>query len=151
MTRAIASLLGIGILIGGGILLVRLLQPTEPATPPKPTAVLTGAYAPVLVDSAVLQDHELPAGLEPPGVGSDTIYLQIVIQYPGAANVPDPEKHHLDHVRGGGAPTLSPVDIDTWEGEGGAMLALVFRTLNTFESARLVRGTAVILADFRID
>jgi len=151
MTRAIASMIGIGLLIGGGIFLIRLLQPTESPSPPKKEEVLTGAYAPVLVEYAVLQDHELPQGIEPPGVGSDVIYLQLIVQYPGAASVPEVAAHKLDRVQRGGAPALTPVHAEAWDDEGGPKLALVFRTLASFRSGRLMRGETVVLEDFRIE
>jgi hypothetical protein len=152
MGRISATVLGIAILAGGAIFVSRaMLRPaTEEVERREP--VLTGAHDPRLYDCRVLEDTELPEGLEPPSVGEDYLWLRVVVFYPGVAEAPAPQEHVFDKVNGDPAATLRPKHAEGAPGEdGGAFVHLTFRIDREFRFARLARDGKAVLEKVSVE
>ena len=144
--RVIATILGLAILAGGGFLIARMIVPGASEPEHKRESVLTGAYTPRLEEVGILEDADLPRGIEAPGIDSDTLYLFVVVLFPGAPNVPDHGAHKLDRINGVSDKALDPVHTSAEYVEGeGTYLELVYRIDGEFEHAWLVRdGKAIV-------
>ncbi len=151
MRRALITLLGIAILAGAAIFIMRqFLKPAaEKAERKEP--VLTGAYDVRLDSCRVLEDHELPEGLEPPGVGDESLYLLVVALYPGRDNAPPAEQHFLGRVNGEAEGTLRPVHSSSEVAADGQYISLVFRAPPEFESARLMHEDKTLVERVTLD
>jgi hypothetical protein len=137
--RAALTLLGF-VAIGAAVIFVAqrfLGSKGETADPSH--KVLTQAYQPQLVECRLIPDEEIPESLPRPGVDEDVVYIAVVVLYPGVERVPEPLEHRLIGVNGEKV-ALDPADASYDVTEGGAELTLVFRTDNSFQFARLVRG-----------
>jgi hypothetical protein len=139
MGRTILTILGIAAIAVGAVFIAqRFANPAKEQAQAK-EKVLTDAYDPQLVECRPLEDSEVPASLPRPGVDEDLIYIAIVVLYPGVDRVPEPKNHRLIGVNGEDR-YLEPAHIDYAVVEEGAELTLVFRTDNSFQYGRLVRG-----------
>ena len=89
--------------------------------------------------ASALEDEEIPESLPRPAVDEDLVYVAVVVLYPGVDRVPEPLGHRLLGVNGAHA-ALDPADAICTESEEGAYVTLIFRTDNSFQFGRLVRG-----------
>jgi len=112
-------------------------------------AVLGGAYDPRPVECRMLDDGELPEGLEVPGIDDELRYVVVVLFYPHAAAAPSPIEHLLDHINGDAQEVLRPVHVSSEVEDEGIYLTLVYRTTIHFEHARMIRDRKPIVG--RID
>ena len=145
MSRVAATVLGLAILGGGAIFISRALLSPATEEAERRTPVLTGALDPQLHEFRVLEDNELPAGLLPPKVGEDLLYLLVVVLYPGSERVPSPDEHILDRVNNHPDYSLRPAHVESVVDRDGAYLYLTIRTDSSFEFARLVRDGEVVI------
>lgn len=146
MNRSTATVVGITILAGGAIFVGRaMLRPaTEEVERREP--VLTGAMNPRLHECRMLEDTELPEGIEPPQVGEDVLYLRVAVLYPGVAEAPAAKEHVLDKVNGDPAATLAPAHAENAPADGdGAVARLTFRVDSGFRFARVSRDGKAVL------
>jgi len=139
MGRTVLTMLGIAALAVGAVLLAQRFASPAKEQVQQRQKELTHAYEARLVECYQLQDTEIPAGLDRPGVDEDLVYVAIVVLYPGVDRVPQPKDHRLIGVNGQNE-YLEPAHIDYTLTEEGAELTLVFKTDNAFQFGRLVRG-----------
>lgn len=139
MGRTILTILGIAAIAVGAVYIAqRFAAPAKEQAQAK-EKILTDAYEPQVLECYQLQDSDVPAGLPKAGVDEDLIYVAVVVLYPGVDRVPEPKEHRFIGINGRDD-YLEPVHIDYQVTEDGAELTLVFRTVNSFQYGRLVRG-----------
>jgi len=151
MRRAMITLLGIAVLAGAAIFIMRqFLKPAaEKAERDEP--VLTGAYDVRLDACHILEDHELPEGLSAPGVGDESLHLLVVALYPGRDNAPPAEQHFLERINGEAETYLRPVHSSSELTPDGQYISLVFRVLPAFEFARLKHEDKTLIERVTLD
>jgi len=143
--KTVATALGLGVLAFGAIVFGRQMLKPAAEKQERSRTVLTGLTEPRLRSCRVLEDSEIPEGLDKPRVGEDLDYLGVEIHYPGAARVPDHAGLFLGLVNGREGADLPPLHRETYEDEEGAYLYLVFRVEGTFEFGQIRRDDAVVL------
>jgi len=144
--KSSATLVGIALLAGAAIYLGRayLFPATERSE--RREAVLTGKLDPRLDEIVVLQDSELPAGVTPPRVGEDAMFIRITVLYPALPEVPEPKEHRLAEVNGRPGAILDPAHVETEVDQDGARVHLTFRVAPDFISGTIARGKTTVLS-----
>jgi hypothetical protein len=150
MGRTVLTIIGIAaIAIGAVFVAQRFTSPAqEKAQAGK--KVLTNAYEPRYVGCFLLEDSDVPESLPKPGVDEDLVYVAVVVLYPGVERVPEPRDHRMIGVNGQDA-YLEPAHVDYEVTEEGAELTLVFRTDNSFQFGRLVRGETLLFERVQLE
>jgi len=144
--RAALTILGLAILAVAAIFVARRMVRPAKEKVERSREVLTKAYDARLDECVVPEDADISAaGLEPPEVGADWIYLLVVVLYPGAAQVPEPDNHTLIAVDDRPGTRIEPSKVSTTTEEEGAFLELIFKVDATFDHARLVRDDSIVL------
>jgi len=144
--KGVFGILGIAVVAGAAIFIGReFLKPASERAQAQ-EKVLSGAYDPRIEFCSLLEDAELPEGLEPPEVGSTQRYLRVIVLFP-EVNVIKGAKHeyHLDRINGSRDDPLEPVHSDLAQDEDGVVLTLTYATDSGFENARLVHDDIVIV------
>lgn len=146
MNRIVATIIGLGLVAVAAILIGRaFLKPASERAQAK-GKVLTGQYDARLDFCDIIEDAELPEGLEPPGVGSTVRFVQVIVLFPQVNVIKgDPQDYVLDKVNGATSPILPPVHSEMSVEEEGVILTLTYETDVNFEYARLVRDEDVVL------
>jgi hypothetical protein len=132
-----------GIAVGAIFLARSMLNPAKEKAEQK-QAVLNEDARPRVTECVVLDDADLPDGVERPAVGTDVLYVSVTIFYPDFPEVPMPEKHVLDTVNGNANTRLEPVHTTTELDPLGAYGILIYKTNSAFVHARLLRGEEVV-------
>ncbi len=151
MRRVVITLLGIALLAGAAIFIMRQFLKPEAEKAERKEPVLTGAYDVRLDSCHILEDHELPEGLEPPAVGDESLYLRVVALYPGRDNAPPAAQHFLDRVNGEAETYLRPVHSASEVTAEGHYIQLVFLVPPTFELARLMHEDKTVIERVALD
>jgi hypothetical protein len=144
MNRAVLTLLGLGAAAVLAIFIGKQFLGSAEDAKDRREDDLTGLTLPRLESINVLEDSELPQGIEPPGVGDSFMYIEVDILYPSAAREPDGDPYGLAGINGR-SDTTAPVSKQTEETDDGIYVALVFRVSDAFEHAALVRGERKLL------
>jgi len=113
-------------------------------------SVLTGALDPRIESALLLEDADLPEGVEPPKVGELTRYLQVTILYPDRPTAPGAEEHLLSQVNAG-AHQEKPVHGEIIAGEDGSRVLATYRVSADFEWGQLRLGKEIIAEHFELD
>ncbi len=144
MNRAVLTLLGLGAAAVLAIFVGKQFLGGAEEAKDRREVVLTGLTLPRLESLHVLEDSELPEGLDPPGVGASFLFIEVAILYPSAAREPAGDPYELSRINGTSA-TASSVDKETEDTDEGIYVSLVFKVTDTFEHAALVRGDVQLL------
>lgn len=139
MQRLSLTALGLAVVTVAAVLFAKSYMRPAQEKVQRRQEVLTNAYQAQLIDCAILEDSELPAGLRRPEVDEDLIYLQVTVLYPGVDRVPSPEKHVLKEINGVREAELQPVHTAVDTDEEGSYLYVVYQTSSAFEAARMAR------------
>ena len=140
------GILGIALVAGAAIFIgLEFLKPASESAQAKED-VLSGAYAARVEVCTLLEDAELPEGLEPPEIGSTQRYLRVVVLFPEVNVIKGAkDEYHLDRVNGSRDDPLTPVHSDLTQEDDGAVLTLTYATDIEFDNARLVHDDIVIV------
>jgi hypothetical protein len=146
MKRGAATIVGLAILAIAATFVGRMFLSPARERVEQRSSVLSGAYEERLTECRILEDAELPADVERPGVGEAIYYLHLAVLYPGVANLPaEPEEHRLVGINGSPTAELSPVHAESAFDDEGTTVYLIFKTDGTFDFARLVRPDKTVL------
>jgi hypothetical protein len=146
VNRSVATIAGLAIVAGAAIFIGRAwLKPASERAEAR-KGVLSGAYDARTEYCDFLQDSELPEGLEPPDVGSDLLYLRVVVLFPEVATINGKaEDYELAHVNGDPKQTLAPVHSSIEAIDEGVLLTLTFASDASFDSARLMLDETMVV------
>ncbi|MEE8105068.1 MAG: hypothetical protein V3T86_05995, partial [Planctomycetota bacterium] len=100
MNRAVLTMLGLGAAAVLAIFVGKQFLGSAEDAKDRREGVLTGLTQPRLEALEVLEDSELPEGIEPPGVGASFIFIEVDILYPSAAREPDGDPYSLSRING---------------------------------------------------
>ena len=144
MGKAGATILGLALLAGVAFYVGQsFLQPAAEHTE-RGESVLTGGLDPKIELVTILEDSELPRGLEAPEVDEDLMYLSVEIFYPERPSFPEPEAHHLTACNEGAWFKAEPVHIHAEVTPDGTRASLIYRVGGEFEWGRITHGETVI-------
>jgi hypothetical protein len=150
MRRTVLTLFGLAIVAGGAILVGGAFLEPEKEKRDASQDVLTGAYDARVEECVILEDNELPKGVEPPELGSSERYVRVVILFPGVPTIAGKGSDYvLQDVNGQKNLRLAPVDAEIVADEAGVFLTVVYKSDDEFQRAKLVRGEEV-LADVKL-
>jgi len=146
MKRMLFTIIGLAIVAGGALWFSSAYLKPHAEQAQAKEGVLSGAYDARLETCALLQDTELPKGIEPPDIGSDLRYLQVVVLFPEVKSIEGRgEEYVLDLINGKRTEAMTPVATGIDIEAEGLFLTLTYRTDDGFEHARLRRGKVVIV------
>ncbi len=149
--RSWVTTLGLAALAIGAVWVAKtMIGPTQEKVE-RGQSVLNAAAAARVVECRILEDSELPEGLERPGVGGRTVYLLVAIHYPGYAAAPGLANHSLIRVNGRPDTTLQPVHTASEPDEDGATGYLTFRTTLDHSFAKLIHGDKVLAESLHVE
>lgn len=144
MGKAGINVLGLGAIAVAAILIAKgMLKPTQEKVE-RNANVLSGAYEPRIVEFRVLEDSELPEGVEAPPVGAAEFCFVLAVLYPEHASLPE-GAHRLVEVNGVIDDVLDPIHVEEATDEEGATVYLTFRSDGTFRFAHVARGDTVLV------
>ena len=145
MKRAVVTLLGVTVLAAAAFVVIHYaLGPAEDAAERR-QGVLTGLTAPRLLDCLILEDADLPAGVPPPPVGRDVLYISVGVLYPSATQEPDNGSYKLVEINGVANNIVEAIHVSREEADAGFYVDAVFRTDVNFDYAHLVRGDVIVI------
>ena len=151
MKRAVVTLLGVSVLaVAAFFVIPYALGPAEDAAERR-QGVLTGLTKPRLLDCLILEDADLPAGVPPPPVGRDVLYISVELLYPGATREPDSGSYKLIEINGVANDMADAVHVSKEEDDAGFYVDVVFRTDVNFDHARLLRGDTIVIRKVTLD
>jgi len=144
--KGVVGIIGIALVAGVAIYLGRAyLKPATERAQAK-TSVLSGAYDVRVEACTILEDDELPEGLEPPAIGSSDRYVQLVVLFPEVTVIKgDKHEYQLDSINGMRGDPIDPSHADIAVEDDGVVLTLTYRTDEDFEYARVVHDGNVIV------
>jgi len=148
--KATASILGFAVLAGVAFYVGKSFLSPSSEKAEREESVLTGALDPRIEYAEMLEDADLPDGIDAPKVGDSTRYMRITILYPDRPRAPGPEEHMLTEVNAGEF-TADPVHGIVSEDEEGARIIVIYRVSADFEWGRIERGERVIAKRFELD
>ncbi|MGQ0613216.1 MAG: hypothetical protein ACT4PV_05705 [Planctomycetaceae bacterium] len=146
MKKGVAAVVGLAIVGMAAIVIGRHMLKPAAEKQERSRTVLTGLTEPRLARCRILEDSEVPEGVEAPRVGEAVVYLAVEILYPAAARVPEHAGMFLSRVNGASGRDLEPVHTETDSDEDGAYLYLVFKVEEEFQYAQIRREDKVVLA-----
>ena len=145
MKRAVVTLLGVSVLaVAAFFVIPYALGPAEDAAE-RSQGVLTGLTKPRLLECLILEDADLPAGVPPPPVGRDVLYISVGVLYPGATREPDNGDYKLVGINGVANDMAEAVHVSREEADAGFYIDAVFRINISFDHAALMRGDATVI------
>ena len=150
MGKAGTTILGLAVLVGAAIFVGRSYLMPGGEGGERDDSVLTGALDPRVDSVELLEDADLPEGVEPPKVGDLARYVRVTILYPGQPRAPEPEEHKLTQVNAGDF-DADPVHGETLVEAEGARVVLIYRTSADFEWGRIELGEKVIAERFQLE
>jgi len=149
--RSWATTIGLAALAIGAVWVAKtMVQPTKEKVERK-QAVLNSEASARVTECRILEDYELPRGLERPGVGDDTMYILVTVHYPGYPEAPELMQHHLIRVDGREGARLEPSHAVSETDEDGSYAVLTFRTTQDFTFATLRPGEKVLTGSLRLE
>ena len=144
--KSVITIISIALIAGVAIYLGRVyLKPAKERAEAK-EAVLSGAYDARVEVCSMLEDHELPEGVEAPEIGSTERYVQLIVLFPEVNIIKGAKyEYQLDRINGGEGDPIDPVHADIEVEEDGVVLTLTYKTDEDFEHGRLVHDGNVIV------
>jgi len=145
-----ATILGFAALVGAVFYIGQsFLDPAAERAEQEQT-VLTGALDPVVEFAEMLEDADLPQGIDPPGVGDDIRYVRVSVLYPDRAKTPEASAHLLAEAERGEFVT-EPAHATGSVTEEGARVVLIYRVDSRFEWGRIEHNENTVIARFELD
>jgi hypothetical protein len=139
------TLLGLAVVAGGAMLVGGAFLEPEKDKQDAGKKVLTGAYDAQIQECVILEDSELPKGVEPPGIGSEERYVRVVVLFPGVPTIAGTGiDYTLNNVNGDKDSSLTSAASEITADDAGVLLTLVYKTDDEFERATLVRGEEIL-------
>ena len=151
MGKAGATILGFALLAGAAIIVGRSFLLPAAERSERDGTVLTGGLDPRIESVEVLEDSDLPPGVNAPKVDEDLIYIRVDIFYPERESFPAPDAHHLTGANRETWFESEPVHSVTETTEDGARAVLIYSVGTKFEWGRIAHGKLVIAERFEVD
>jgi hypothetical protein len=148
--KAGATILGLAVLAGVAIYVGKSYLSPAGEQAERDESVLTGALDPRIDSVELLEDSDLPEGVDAPMVGDLTRYVRVTIFYPDRPQAPAGEDHKLTRVNVGefdSDPVHTAASID----EDGARVIVVYRVGAAFDWGRIERDGTVIAERFELN
>ena len=150
MGKSGVTILGFAVLAGAVIYVGQSYLNPAGEKAERDESVLTGALDPRIEYAELLEDADLPEGIDAPKVGDLTRFMRVLILYPDQPRAPDPMTHKLTQVSAGTF-DATPVHGETSSDAEGARIVVVYRVSAEFEWGRIERDEKVITERFVLD